>query len=269
MRTFPAWAATGPVLPVAVGMIMTPDMALDHELRRWAPLDVSLLATRTPFTALPVSVAQAEHVGDAVALQRGVQDLAAVGPAAYAYACTSGSFVRGVLGEQLLVEAMRTAGAPTALTTSGALVRALTHLGVQRVGIATPYDPEVTHRLTSFLGECGIEVVASAHLGLTGAIWTVPYGTTAGLVGRADHRDAQAIVVSCTNLPTYDIIGPLEKALGKPVVTANQATMWAVLGEVGRRAVGTRQRLLTGRGVGSVARIPRNVPRRDAVPVAS
>jgi hypothetical protein len=30
----------------------------------------------------------------------------------------------------------------------------------------------------------------------------------------------------CTNLATYDLITPLERELGKPVLTANQATMW-------------------------------------------
>jgi maleate isomerase len=45
---------------------------------------------------------------------------------------------------------------------------------------------------------------------------------------------AQALVVSCTNLRTYDVIAPLERALGIPVVSANLATMWAALRALGR-----------------------------------
>jgi maleate isomerase len=37
------------------------------------------------------------------------------------------------------------------------------------------------------------------------------------------------VFLACTNLPTYDLIAPLERMLGKPVLTANQVTMWAVL----------------------------------------
>ena len=51
--------------------------------------------------------------------------------------------------------------------------------------------------------------------------------------------------VSCTNLPTYDVIAPLERELGKPVLTANQVTMWAALRVAGAAAVGPGQRLLT------------------------
>ena len=42
-----------------------------------------------------------------------------------------------------------------------------------------------------------------------------------------------AVFVSCTNLSTYDVIAPLEAELGRPVLTANQVTMWAALVEAG------------------------------------
>jgi maleate isomerase len=35
--------------------------------------------------------------------------------------------------------------------------------------------------------------------------------------------------VSCTNLPTYDVLAGLERSIGLPVVSANLATMWAAL----------------------------------------
>jgi maleate isomerase len=131
------------------------------------------------------------------------------------------------------------------------LLSALTHLGVRRVATATPYDDHVADRWTSFLDEAGIEVATSAHLGLTSEIRSVPYEATMQLVRDADSPDAEAIVVACTNLATYDVIAPLEAELGKPVVTANQATMWTLLEAIGRRAVGPHQWLITGPTVGS------------------
>ena len=82
----------------------------------------------------------------------------------------------------------------------------------------------------------------SAPTQLAGVI--VPYEQTVQLIQDADHEDADAIVVSCTNLATYDVIATLEDELGKPVVTANQATMWAALRALDREAVGEGQRLL-------------------------
>ena len=83
----------------------------------------------------------------------------------------------------------------------------------------------------------------TACLGLSADIWKVPYARTVELILEADDDRAQAVVVSCTNLPTYGVIAPLEQRLGKPVVTANQATMWATLAAVGNRLVGPGQAL--------------------------
>jgi maleate isomerase len=235
----------GPTEQTGIGVIVPYDMALDREMWRWAPAEVTLLFTRTPYTALPVTVEMAEYVSDAEAVRRSSEALRAVSPAAYAYGCTSGSFVNGLSGERRLVEAMLDAGAPVALTTSGALVQALEYLDVTRVAIATPYTPEVAERLGLFLDEAGVGVVASAHLRLTEHIWRVPYARTAELICAADSAQADAIVVSCTNLPTYDVIAALEERLGKPVITANQATMWAALRAIGREPVGAGQRLTT------------------------
>jgi maleate isomerase len=82
-------------------------------------------------------------------------------------------------------------------------------------------------------------------LGLPGGIWRVPYEGVAQLVLEADRPDAEAVFVSCTNLPTYDLIAPLEADLGKPVLTANQVTMWASLRELDQPACGAGQRLFT------------------------
>jgi len=41
-----------------------------------------------------------------------------------------------------------------------------------------------------------------------------------------DVAAAQALVVPDTALPTLDILAELEQALGKPVLPANQVTLW-------------------------------------------
>jgi maleate isomerase len=227
-----------------VGLIVPFDMTLDREMWRWTPDGVSLLFTRTPYAALPVTVEMAEVVGDLEVVEQGTRNLRSASPSVYVYGCTSGSFVNGLVGERRMADAMRAAGGADAVTTSGALLQALMHLGVHRVATATPYDPHVTARLVTFLREADVDVVGSAHLGLTGEIWKVPYETTMDLVRSADTDDADAIVVSCTNLATYDVIAQLEEELGKPVISANQATMWAALRVLGQQGVGPGQRLL-------------------------
>ena len=234
----------GPPPQRGVGVVALFDLALDRELWRWAPEEVSLYLTRTPYVAEPVSIELAEAVSEESAVSQGTRDVIAVEPLVVAYACTSGSFVHGTAGERRIVQAMLTAGAPAALTTSGALLDALAATSVRRLAVATPYVASVTERLAGFLAEAGVSTVSSAELGLQAEIWKVPYSTTARLVRDADCAEAEAVFVSCTNLPTYDLIAPLERELGKPVLTANQVTMWAALAIAGAAPVGPAQRLL-------------------------
>ncbi len=46
---------------------------------------------------------------------------------------------------------------------------------------------------------------------------------------RADSPDADAIVLSCTDMRSVEVIDRLERTLGKPVVTSNQAMMFQSL----------------------------------------
>ncbi|MFE3443927.1 Asp/Glu/hydantoin racemase [Nocardia sp. NPDC059180] len=222
----------GPVAQRGIGIIAPFDLALERELWRWAPLEVSLHLARTPYEPVPVSLAMAELVSNPAHLTAATRDVLHVEPEVVAYLCTSGSFIKGLAHERSLREIICRAGAQDAVTTSGALVEAIGHLGISRISVITPYDEVLTHRLHEFLGEAGCGVVRSDHLGLGGGIWKVNYRTIAERIFGADHPDAEAIFVSCTNLPTYDIIEPLEMALGKPVLTANQLTMWACLGRM-------------------------------------
>jgi maleate isomerase len=235
---------TPPLHQTGIAVVAPYDLALDRELWRWVPDDVSLHITRMPYAPLAVSTEMALHISDPELVARGVTDIQAVSPLVAAYACTSGSFVGGLAGEAALVAAMIDAGAPAAVTTSGALLTALRHLDLTKIATATPYTADLTAGLSVFLAEAGVQVVAASGLGLTSDIWTVPYDVTAGLVRDTDTDDAQAVFISCTNLPTYDLIAPLEAELGKPVLTANQVTIWSALTVIGRKAVGPGQRLL-------------------------
>jgi maleate isomerase len=233
-----------PLHQTGIAVVAPFDFALDRELWRWVPDDVSLHITRMPYAPLAVTTELAVHISDPELVARGVTDTIAVSPLVAAYACTSGSFVGGLAGEAALVTAMIDAGAPAAVTTSGALLAALRHLDLTRIATVTPYTADLTAGLSVFLAEAGVQVVAASGLGLTSDIWTVPYDVTASLVRDTDIDDAQAVFISCTNLPTYDVIAELEADLGKPVLTANQVTMWSALAVIGRKAIGPGQRLL-------------------------
>ncbi|MGH7196225.1 MAG: maleate cis-trans isomerase family protein [Candidatus Saccharimonadales bacterium] len=214
----------------ALGLVAPFDFRLDAECWRWLPPQTSLYVTRTSRVedeTVTVELAQAVSEGEDVA--RAVDSLVANDPQAIAYACTSGSFVGGVAGERKLCQAMLDAGAPAAVTPSGAMVEALHHLGAKRVAVATPYIESLTTLLAEFLQEAGFEVVSNGYLDKDSEIFNVSYEAVKYLAATVDRPDADAIFFSCTNMRTFDIIEELEQALGKPVLSANQVTMWAAL----------------------------------------
>ncbi len=223
----------GPGEQVGIGIVCPFDMALDRELWRWMPDGVSLHFTRTGFIDAPVDVDMCKDLNNHAEIAAAVRAISAVRPSAYAYACASGSFVYGVSGAVELSNCMLGAGAQRAVTTSEALLRALDALGISRIAVATPYTNALTGLLCDFLAQAGRSVVAQAGLGRDHDIWTIPYSVTADLIRGADHPDADAIFVSCTNLWTYDVLGALEAELGKPVLSANQVTAWATLVDAG------------------------------------
>ena len=232
-------------VPPGIGVVAPHDLALDRELWRWTPEAVSLYLTRTPALDGPVGVALAEHLADLDVIAAGCAEVAVADPGVTAYLCTSASFVAGLEGEARVREAMTRGGARHALTTSGALLEALAALGVTRAAVATPYDEELTARLVSFLGEVGVQTTGSAYLGLGADIWRVNADSVMALAHEVPRDGAQALVLSCTNLRTYDVIAPLERALGIPVVSANLATMWAALRALGQLPADRPERLFS------------------------
>jgi maleate isomerase len=229
-----------------VGLVAPFDFALDGECQRWLPTDVPMYVTRTPeLEETEVTVTLAKEVGSELAVTPAVRSLLAVRPAAIGYACTSGSFVNGQAGEKHLQDVMMKAGAPAAVTTSGALILALQALGVRSVAIATPYNHDLTQLLTEYLDECGYQVPAGAYLNMERDIARVNPDAVVRMARAIDRPDAEALFFSCTNLHTFDIIEPLERELGKPVLSANMVTMWASLKAGGLAMPSINHRLFT------------------------
>ena len=50
-----------------------------------------------------------------------------------------------------------------------------------------------------------------------------------------DIKESDGLFISCTNWRTFEIIKYLERDLGKPVITSNQAALWYSLRKIGIR----------------------------------
>lgn len=212
-----------------IGVVVPFDFSLDWEYWRYLPEGVVLHFTRTPHLARDEGMYLAKASGKPSVVARAGRSLLSLRPHSMLYACTSGSFIRGVEGERELRDAMAAAGCANPVTASGAAMEALRLSGALRVAIATPYSAPLTRKLVDFVDEAGFDVVATHYLGLHRGIAAVSQATVLDLVRRCAGSGADAVFVSCTSLRTFGTVAQLEAELGVPVFTSNQVSLWAAL----------------------------------------
>ncbi|MEU6280133.1 decarboxylase [Streptomyces sp. NPDC047028] len=177
------------------------------------------------------------EMGSAERLAGGMEGLRLAGAETVVWACTSGSFVHGWEGAQEQVRGLaRLAGMP-ASSTSFAFVHAARELGVRRVAVGATYPEDVAALFAEFLRTGGLEVTGVRSSGIITAAEVGTWGEeeVLTLARSADSPDAEAVLLPDTALHTAAHVPLLEKALSKPVLTANQVTVWEGLRLADRR----------------------------------
>ena len=167
-------------------------------------------------------------LGSAERLAEGAAQLAAEKPDAVMWACTSGSFVFGPQGAQDQVSAVAAvAGSRRRRRRSRSSTRCGTSASA---GSRSRRPTPTTSRSIScrFLTAGGAEVVSMGSHGIYTAaeVGTLIRTQVVAMVAAADHPDAEAVLVPDTAMHTLAIVDKLEAAVGKPVLTANQVTVW-------------------------------------------
>lgn len=177
------------------------------------------------------------RMGSAERLAAGVEALRLTGAEAVVWACTSGSFVYGWKGAHEQVRSLAVAAGMPASSTSFAFAHAVQELGVRKVAIGATYPDDVAALFARFLTDAGAEVTAVRGSGIITAAEVGTWGEAEvfALAKEADTADAEAVLLPDTALHTAAHIQALENELGKPVLTANQVTVWEALRLTDRR----------------------------------
>ena len=155
---------------------------------------------------------------------------------AVAYSCTSGTVVMGYDAVARRIHEERP-GIPVATPITAALA-AFRLLGAHKISVLTPYTDDVNVRIANYLMNSGLEIVAfsSFHHTDNDAMAKTPPQAILDAALEADRPDADALFISCTAIRAVDVLESIEQAIGKPVVSANQALYWQAL-----RATGYQQ----------------------------
>ena len=219
-----------------IGVIVPPaNTANEGEWARMTPPGVTIHAARMP---LHLDTASASGKAALHAdLARYAGDLALASVDLIAYGCTAGSLVNPM--ESLADFMTEHTGLP-AITTAQAIVEALRALDVTKIALGTPYDAALNAHEVRFLADNGIAVVHEEGFGYGAGgpqehrnIARIRPEEVYALAKRVDRPEAAAILLSCTDLATLDVIERLEAGTGKPAVSSNTATFWFALRRAG------------------------------------
>ncbi|CAL9453036.1 decarboxylase [Streptomyces cellulosae] len=177
------------------------------------------------------------EMGSPERLAAGLEELRLAGAEAVVWACTSGSFVLGWDGARDQVRRLALAAGMPASSTSFAFVNAMREIGVRRVAVGATYPEDVAKLFADFLRAGGAEVTGVHSSGIVTAAEVGTWGERElfALARAADTADAEALLLPDTALHTVAHIPALEKELGKPVLTANQVSVWECLRLTDRR----------------------------------
>ena len=209
---------------------------IEPELYRMAPPSVTIHFARLETLAGDPGVAdgmEERTLRYLDSLPAATRSLVAVKPDVIALSHTAVSYLTGHANEPALIGRLIALAGTRAFTAAGAILAALTHLGVRRLALATPYPETISTAGRTYWEAAGLEVVAQHRLDGVVNIYEETEERAYALGRTADAPRADAVLISGTGLPTAGIVERLEHDLGKPVVTSQAATLWHALRTVG------------------------------------
>lgn len=123
------------------------------------------------------------------------------------------------------------AGVP-AITSAQAIGQAVRALGARRIALVSPYSQPVLERAKHYYQtKYSLEVLALEGFAATDSYMIGKLGpeNARDAFARIEQPEIEVLVVPGGNFPTMSYVPAWEREFGKPVVTTNQAALWAMM----------------------------------------
>lgn len=201
----------------------------EHEWPRMLPKGVSYMVARMPLKA--TTPEELKKMGS-YALDA-ADMLASADVDVICYGCTVETILQGVDYDRAVQKKLATATGKAAQTMTGAVMQAMRSFNTRRLALVTPYLDVINQREIAFMQSIGLEVVYERGLGISDTVEIAKIEPARvyelGKEALATAPNADILFISCGNLRTIEAIPALEKELGKPVISSNQALLWSSL----------------------------------------
>ena len=235
------WQPDGAGSRARIG-VLTPhlDPVPESEFQALAPDGVSIHAARVPLgmvgpdgEIIPrIDPDIARAFSQPPAVDHAAALLSALTPSAVVYAFTSSSYLLGPEGDALLRERLeaRMNGIPVVIQTT-ALLTALRALQADSVALIHPpwFSPELDALGAGYFQEQGVSVVYHGSAKLRSDYGEVRPDQIFDWAKAHVPDSADALVIGGGGFRAIGAIDALEATLGRPVLSANQASFWCAL----------------------------------------
>ena len=221
-----SYSLTDEIVPTLGLIVLQVDETIESDFRRlFAPDQARLHVTRIP--------SGDELTPDTIGAMEGSLPKAAglFPPAArfdaVGYGCTSGTALIGSDRVRELVQGACQAQAVTNPLT--ATLTAIRALGLNRIGIVSPYIASVATPLQDAFERAGVTIADTLSFGeqVEANVARIDPGSLEKAARiLADRTALDGVFLSCTNLRTLGIIAGLEAELDLPVLSSNQTLGW-------------------------------------------
>ena len=212
----------------AIGLVLLQtDEVLENEIRQMLPETAVIYHTRVPSSKQVSSeslAAMEAEIPVAVGLLPATGGIGVI-----AYCCTSGTTI---IGEENVAAAIHSVLPKVKITNPLSAVKAhLKHLGAKRIGLLTPYEPQVSQAMADHLEKEGFEISSfgSFHEKEEAKVTRISRQSILDAIqeiGSGDQCDV--VFASCTNLRTLDLLEQAAQKIGKPVISSNSALAWHI-----------------------------------------
>lgn len=158
---------------------------------------------------------------------RAINYLRPTQPQAAVFGCTSASAISGLEGEKKLVQKISYELACVTISAFGAVMDCLMELHPQVAFLFTPYPDELTDRVAETITSAGIHIAVKKGMRMasdTDIARTHPRNIIQFIESNFPQNvTADCMIISCTNLRSFECAAYLQQKYQMPVITSNLA----------------------------------------------
>ena len=205
-------------------MVPINNTTMERELLAWLPAGSTCKTLKIPRgKGMLTKETLPEYRAQAVTLAK---ELADPSIDVVAYGCTAAGFISGPAGDASLQQDLAAVTGKNVVTTARSMVLALQELGVKNIALVTPYLDGVNTQLKAFLADGGINVKRfnSFYAQSTDELGSIEAHQVARLARETMCDDCEAMFIGCSQLPTAEILGDLQREFGRPTLSSIQVT---------------------------------------------